>query len=71
MFELLMSKRPSPETPEPMPVLAAQSWRHTSDLAKRMCLRDHVYWAATHGCLQDVHALLKALTEEEWHHIGG
>lgn len=68
MFELLQARRAAPPAPGPMPVLDPAAWVRTSDLAKRMCLRDHLEWAATHGCLDEVQRFLKGLREEEWHH---
>jgi hypothetical protein len=50
------------------PILAA--WWDTPALLKTLRLREHIEWAAAHGCLERVYSFLKALPEEQWHHIG-
>lgn len=68
LYELLLARRREPDAPGPMPVLDAAAWRATPELAKRMCLRSQVEWAAAQGCLGAMHAFLNGLREEDWHH---
>jgi len=50
--------------------LTSQEWKQTPALQKRTRLREHIEWAAAHGALKDVHALLAALPENKWQHMG-
>lgn len=70
LYELLLAKRPSAQAPEPMPALTGAAWAATSELAKKMCLREQAAWAAAHGCLDELHAFMQALHEQDWHHSG-
>lgn len=45
-------------------------FRRTPPLAKRIRVRDQVEWAAQNGMLQDLHAFLLALPEDQWVHFG-
>lgn len=71
LHELLLARRRSPNAPEPMPPLSGPAWDATSELAKKMCLREQAAWAAANGCLDDLHAFMKALREEDWYHARG
>lgn len=51
----------------PLPLILA-AWWSTSPIAKRSRLQEHIEWAATHGCLNQVHDFMKSLSEENWHH---
>ncbi|MDB5872895.1 MAG: hypothetical protein JWQ07_2337 [Ramlibacter sp.] len=70
LYELLPDKKEGPRGWEPPQPLGGAAWAATPALAKRMCLRDHIEWADAHGALDAVHAFLKNLTEEQWHHLG-
>lgn len=50
--------------------LTSQEWKQTPALQKRTRLREHIEWAAAHGVLKDVHALLAGLPENKWQHMG-
>lgn len=39
-------------------------------LAKMLRLREHIEWAASHGSLAEVHAILHGLPADQWHHVG-
>ena len=39
-------------------------------IPKRMCFREHIEWAASHGCLQQVVSFTQGLPESDWHHMG-
>lgn len=70
LYEMLPDKTQGQRGWQPPPPLTGTAWSTTPPLAKRMCLRDRIEWAETHGCLDGVHAFLKGLPEEEWHHMG-
>jgi hypothetical protein len=42
---------------------------YSSNLDKILRLRTHIEWAAGHGVLDTVGAALRALAENEWHHL--
>jgi hypothetical protein len=61
----------APESAEmPSPPLSGDSWHRTPALAKRMAFRDHIEWAERQGCLAQTLEFLKALAEDDWHHMG-
>jgi hypothetical protein len=66
LFEMLPDRQHS----EPPPPLVGAAWDGTPSIPKRMCFREHIEWAASHGSLQQVYTFMKALREDEWHHMG-
>jgi hypothetical protein len=66
LYEMLPDRQHS----EPAPPLVGAAWDDTPSIPKRMCFREHIEWAASHGCLQQVFSFMKALPETEWHHMG-
>lgn len=66
LFDMLPDKKKS----EPAPPLVGAAWLGTPSLPKRMYFREHLEWAAAHGCLEEVFDLMKSLPESEWHHMG-
>jgi hypothetical protein len=70
LYELIPGKITSGPQWQPSPPVPAQAWRATSDMPKRMCLRDQVEWAEHHGALDVVMQFLQSLPEEQWHHVG-
>ena len=67
MFEQHVACQPWPLPPEP---LTGAAWAGTQALAKRMCLREQLEWAAAHGCLGKAFDLLQNLQEADWHYMG-
>lgn len=55
--------------PLPPPPLVGPAWASTPALAKRMCFREQVEWAAAHNCMIAACTFLKALPETDWHYI--
>jgi hypothetical protein len=53
----------------PLPLILA-AWDITPARAKMMRLTHHIEWAARHGALEPVETFLRALREEDWHHVG-
>ena len=70
LYDMLPEKIDGPRGRQPAPPVGGGAWAVTPSLAKRMCLRDHIEWAESHGCLPAVHAFLKGLPEDQWHHMG-
>lgn len=66
LYDILPDKTRS----QPTPPLVEGAWKATSSIPKRMCFREHIEWAADHGCLEKVFALMKGLPEDEWLHMG-
>jgi hypothetical protein len=54
----------------PLPLILG-AWNYTSDLEKMLRLREHIEWAANHGCLPTLATFLRSLPETEWHHLPG
>ena len=70
LYDMLPEKKHSSAGWEPPPPLIDAAWLGTPSIPKRMCFREHLEWAATHGCLQQVFTFMKSLPETEWHHMG-
>jgi hypothetical protein len=70
LYEMLPDKKRSGAGWEPAPPLVDAAWKATPSIPKRMCFREHIEWAASHGCLQQVFTFMKSLSENEWHHMG-
>lgn len=51
----------------PAPLLGAQ-WDATTDMEKRVRLREQIRWAEQHHGLRVVHRFLASLAEDEWGH---
>ena len=66
LYEMLPDRQRS----EPSPPLVGAAWNDTPSIPKRMCLREHIEWAANHGCLQQVFTFMQSLPESDWHHMG-
>lgn len=66
LYEMLPDRRRS----EPTPPLLGAAWDGTPCIPKRICFREHIEWAASRGCLQQVFAFMKSLPESDWHHMG-
>lgn len=70
LYEMLPDKTPTSGGWEPSLPLILAAWWDTSALPKMLRLREHIEWAAAHGCLEQVYSFLLELPEEQWHHIG-
>lgn len=68
LYQLLPDKRQQGAVWEPAPPITGAAWKATSDVPKRLCLRDHLEWAASHGAAAAVLAYMQGLLEEEWLH---
>jgi hypothetical protein len=66
LYEMLPGRQHS----QPAPPLVGAAWDDTPSIPKRMCFREHIEWAATHGALQQVYTFMKSLPEGDWHHMG-
>ena len=70
LFEMLPDKQRKGAGWEPsLPIILAASW-DTPAISKMLRLREHIEWAASHGCLEEVSLYLRELPEDQWHHIG-
>jgi hypothetical protein len=70
LYHMLPGKKQMSRGSEPQAPLTGSAWGVTTDMAKRMCLRDHLEWAERKGCLDEIFAFLKSLPEEGWYHAG-
>ncbi|MGZ5848212.1 MAG: hypothetical protein ACXWJJ_12130 [Ramlibacter sp.] len=69
LYDMLPGKRQVDGQWEPPLPISPQAWRVTSSMIKRLCLRDHLEWAARHGAAGPVLALLRSLPEDHWLHV--
>jgi hypothetical protein len=53
----------------PLPHILAE-WVETTAELKMQRLGEHIKWASSQGCLDDILAFLKNLKEDEWYHVG-
>lgn len=66
LYEMLPDRKPS----EPAPPVVGAAWDNTPSIPKRMCFREHIEWAASHDCLQQIYTFMQSLPESDWHHMG-
>jgi len=69
IWEMLPDRRQVGASYDPPPPLILGGWSYSSNLDKILRLRTHIEWAARHGVLDTVGAALRALAENEWHHL--
>ncbi len=70
LYELLPNRRRVGNGWEPALPLILAAWHDTPAMLKMVRLREHIEWGEQHGALQTVHAFLRSLPEEKWHHLG-
>ena len=70
LYDMLPGKVRTSAGWRPSPPLNSEVCRSLPSLPKRLCLLEHIEWAAGQGFLEEVHAFLQKLTEEDWHHLG-
>lgn len=70
LYELLPDRKRKGAGWEPSLPLILAAWWDTPAMSKILRLREHIEWAAAHGVLEQVHAFLWSLPEEEWYHLG-
>ena len=70
LYDMLPNKKRKGSGWEPALPLILAAWWDTPAISKMLRLREHVEWAAAHGCLGEVYSFLRELPEEQWHHIG-
>lgn len=69
LYDMLPAKRQVDGQWEPPLPIAPQAWPVTSSMIKRLCLRDHLEWAAHHGAAAPVLAFLRSVPEDNWLHV--
>lgn len=69
LFGLLLDKARALGKSPPPPPVSSSAWDATPPLSKRLLLRKQVEWAHAGGCLPEVDAYLRRLTEEQWLHM--
>lgn len=69
LWESLPDRRRVGSGWEPPLPLILSAWWHTSNVEKALRLREHLNWAEAHGRLQEVDLFLRALPEDQWHHL--
>lgn len=70
LYQMLPDKRRKGIGWEPSVPLILAAWWETPALSKMLRLREHIEWAANHGCLEEVVGFLRQLSEDQWHHVG-
>ena len=65
LLGVLLQPRRTDPAPEP---IEATAWSQTTDLQKRLRLREQLAWAKHHGGLHVAHEFVRALPEDDWHH---
>ena len=70
LYEMLPNKKRKGGGWEPALPLILAAWWDTPALPKMLRLREHIEWAAAHGCIKRVSSFLHELPEDQWHHTG-
>jgi hypothetical protein len=68
LYELLPVKKRIGNGWEPSLPLILAAWQDTPIISKKLRLKEHLEWAANHGCLDIVYNFLLKLREEDWFH---
>lgn len=68
LHRMLANRAAANSIPSPSFPLILSAWWHTSDVEKAMRFRQHIEWAASHGCLDKVAVYIATLPECEWLH---
>jgi hypothetical protein len=69
LYDMLPQKQRKGAGWEPSLPLILAAWWDTPAVLKIARLREHIEWAAKHGCLVEVHSFLCELPENQWHHF--
>ena len=70
LYDLLPNKKRNGSSWEPPPPLILAAWWDAPALMKMLRLKEHLDWAAKHGCLDTVCEFMAQLKEEDWYHVG-
>lgn len=68
-WKILPDKQRSGAGWEPSLPLILGAWSESSNLEKQVRFGEHLRWAEAHGALEAASRFLRALSEEEWHHL--
>ena len=52
---------------EPSLLMRLGAWSDTPALSKILRLREHIQWAADHGCLDQIFSFLQDIPDDQWH----
>jgi hypothetical protein len=67
---LLPSRKTMRGVEAPPAPMTGAAWAVTPPLTKRLCFREQIEWAESHGVLENVMAFMQQLREEDWLHMG-
>lgn len=70
LWELLPERRRVDGVWEPSLPLILAAWHSSTNLEKMVRLDEHIRWACEHGAILECGVFLRALSEEDWHHLG-
>ena len=70
LYEMLPDKTRKGGGWEPSLPMILGAWSDTPALSKILRLREHIQWAADHGCLDQIFSFLRDVPDDQWHHIG-
>jgi hypothetical protein len=70
LHDLLCAKAPAAAGARPGPPFAPGEWKITTSLAKRLSFRSLLDWAIANRLVEDALRFVRALPEEQWHHMG-
>lgn len=70
LWEMLPNRRRAGNEWEPALPLILAAWWDTPALQKHLRFLEHLEWAHTHGCIDQVDAYLRTLPETDWFHFG-
>ena len=71
MWEMLPDKKRKGNGWDPPLPLILGAWWHTSDMEKKMRLKQHIEYAAQKGALDEIDDSLRNLTPDQWHKDDG
>lgn len=68
LYKLLARHVNRPGAGRPPPPLILAAWWEADDAFKAERVKEQLEWAAAHGAIEAVLAMLRSLSEDQWHH---
>lgn len=70
LHDMLRARAPQASAAALAPPFAGTEWQRTTSLAKRLSFRSLIDWTIANALVEDALRFLRALPEDQWHHMG-
>jgi len=69
LWNLLRNKKQVNSKWSPALPLILAAWNFTSNIEKKLRLKEHILWAEKNGQLDEIYDFIYSLNENEWYHL--